>query len=71
LDPNNVPKRIEGYTTFASPSPFVIMPDTTFGVWWLRRHGEKGDWGKPDVVQVLHVEKLIYRNARPPANTGN
>ncbi|MDQ6770284.1 MAG: carboxypeptidase-like regulatory domain-containing protein, partial [Gemmatimonadota bacterium] len=34
LDPNNVPKRIEGYTTFASPSPFVIMPDTTFGVWW-------------------------------------
>jgi hypothetical protein len=71
LDPHHVPNRIEGYTTYTSPSPFVIMPDTTFGVWWLRRHGEKGDWGSPDVVQVLHVEKLIYRRARPPLFTGN
>jgi hypothetical protein len=60
------PTRLEGYTTFISPSPFVVLPDTTGAVWWLREP-DKGDWGKPDYMQALYVKELRYRKAKPPA----
>ena len=55
---DNGPRKLEGYTTFTSPSPFVMVPDTTVAVWWLR-DAEHGDWGKPEFAQSLHVEDLI------------
>ena len=48
-----------------SPSPFVMMPDTTAAVWWLRA-ADRGDWGKPDFAQQLHTEDLRYRKQKPP-----
>jgi hypothetical protein len=59
------PKRLEGYITFLSPSPFIIVPDTTVAIWWVR-NVDKNDWGKPDYVQRLHLEQLKYRNGKPP-----
>jgi hypothetical protein len=59
------PKRLEGYITFMSPSPFVMLPDTTTAIWWLR-DVDSAKWGNPDVAQRLHLEELKYRKARPP-----
>jgi hypothetical protein len=59
------PKRLEGYITFTSPSPYVVVPDTTVAVWWVRDVG-KGDWGKPDFVQRLNLQELKFRDQKPP-----
>jgi hypothetical protein len=60
------PTRLDGYTTFMSPSPFVILPDSTVAIWWLR-NPDKDDWGKPDYAQSLHVEAVKYRKQTPPS----
>ena len=62
---DNGPSRMDGYTTFTSPSPFVIVPDTTVAVWWVR-DVENGQWGKPDYAQSLSVDSLRYRKEKPP-----
>jgi len=59
------PKRLEGYITFSSPSPFIIVPDTTVAVWWVR-DVDKNDWGRPDYVQSLRLKELKYRKQKPP-----
>jgi hypothetical protein len=59
------PTRLEGYMTFISPSPFVLLPDTTAAIWWTRRV-EHSDWGRPDYAQSLHLEELKYRKMTPP-----
>jgi hypothetical protein len=59
------PTRLEGYTTFTSPSPFVVLPDTTAALWWLTTP-DKGAWGKPDYMQALYVKEIRYRKAKPP-----
>jgi hypothetical protein len=61
----DAPKRMEGYITFMSPTPFVMVPDTTMGIWWIR-DADRGDWGKPDFAQSLHLEELNYRKEKPP-----
>jgi hypothetical protein len=61
------PTRLEGYTTFISPSPFVMVPDSTLAMWW-RRNPEKNDWGNPDYAQSLHVDSLKYLRQTPPAS---
>lgn len=61
----NGPRKLEGYTTFMSPSPFVIMPDSTMAVWWVR-DPDHGEWGKPDFAQGLHIKELRYRKQKPP-----
>jgi hypothetical protein len=48
-----------------SPSPFVVLPDTTAAVWWLRKP-DKDDWGKPDYMQLLFMRELKYRKENPP-----
>jgi hypothetical protein len=48
-----------------SPSPFVMMPDTTAAIWWLR-DVEGSEWGNPDVAQRLHLEEIKYRKETPP-----
>jgi hypothetical protein len=61
------PKRLEGYITFMSPTPFVMMPDTTAAIWWVR-DVSGSEWGYPDYVQRLSLQALKYRRERPPAH---
>ena len=58
-------RRLEGYTTFKSPSPFFVIPDSTVAGWW-KRAPKNGDWGLPDVAQSLHTASIEYRRAHPP-----
>ena len=64
LTDSSRPRRLEGYTTFVSPSPYFVVPDSTIAGWWRRRPAD-GNWGMPDVVQSLHVASIQYRKARP------
>jgi hypothetical protein len=59
-------RRLEGYTTFKSPSPFFVMPDSTVAGWW-KRAPANGEWGSPDVAQSLHTTSVEYRKKRPPS----
>jgi hypothetical protein len=61
----NGPKKLEGYITFMSPSPFVMVPDTTGAIWWVR-NADHGVWGKPDYAQVMRLQELKYRKEKPP-----
>lgn len=47
LDQANVPKAFEGYTTFATPSPYIVIPDTTVAMWWRRDRAPDADWAFP------------------------
>jgi len=64
LTESSRPRRLEGYTTFVSPSPYFVVPDSTIAGWW-KRGPAGGNWGMPDVVQSLHVASIEYRKARP------
>ncbi|HUQ79624.1 MAG TPA: hypothetical protein VM076_00730 [Gemmatimonadaceae bacterium] len=69
LGDRDIPRRLEGYTTFRSPSPFIVIPDSTVAMWWRRDPTESIDgWKGPDVAQVLHVLEVSYRKARPPGS---
>ena len=65
LRTRNPPTRLEGYITFMSPSPFVMMPDTTVAIWWVRDVNDSA-WGNPDFGQSLRIEDLKYRGESPP-----
>jgi len=67
LRDDDVPRRLEGFTTFRSPSPFIAMPDSTVAMWW-RRDPEtvSSSWGGPDVVQLLRLMSVKYRKTEPP-----
>ncbi len=67
LRDDDTPRRLEGYTTFASPSPFIVMPESTVAIWWRKRGPVHGDWGRPDVAQLLYVWSVKYRKDAPPA----
>lgn len=60
------PRRFEGYTTFAAPSPFIVVPDTTLAVWWRGEPNRRGEWGPADVGQMLYIRKLTWRRGEPP-----
>lgn len=67
LRDDDVPRRLEGYTTFRSPSPFIVIPDSTVALWWRREvNGPTPAWSGPDVVQLLQVLTVKYRKATPP-----
>ncbi|HUQ98859.1 MAG TPA: hypothetical protein VM166_05340 [Gemmatimonadaceae bacterium] len=59
-------QRLEGFRTFISPSPFVVMPDSSVAAWWKRGPNGKGEWGNPDVAQGLSLMKLTYKKSTPP-----
>lgn len=61
-------RRLAGYRTFISPSPFVVMPDSSVAAWWKRDPQRDGSWGNPDVAQGLALLTLKYRRTAPPAN---
>jgi hypothetical protein len=69
LDPHNGLRRLEGYQTFRSPSPFVVIPDTVAALWWTRERS-MGDRSpdRPDLAQSLRIDSLQYRKAKPPEN---
>jgi hypothetical protein len=62
------PKRLEGYTTFVSPSPYVIVPDTTAAMWWTHDPGDPKLWGQPDYIQMLYTLETKYKKGTPPEN---
>ena len=65
----NGPKKLDGYTTFMSPSPFVVLPDTTGAEWWLR-NPDTDEHSRPDYIQLLFVKELNYRKGKPPSYAG-
>jgi hypothetical protein len=67
LDPRKGLVRLEGYQTFASPSPFVVIPDSVAAIWWTRqRSNDDPNPERPDVAQSLRIDSLKYRKAKPP-----
>jgi hypothetical protein len=66
LADDDSPRRLEGYTTFSVPSPFITIPDSTVAYWWRSSPASELDWGKPDVLQVIHVTSIEYAGSRPP-----
>ncbi len=69
LNPDKGLRRLEGYQTFRSPSPFVMIPDTVAAIWWTREKWvDARNPDRPDVAQSLRIDSLLYRKAKPPAN---
>ena len=70
LAEKDVPRRLEGFTTFRWPSPYIVVPDSTFAMWWRRDlDTAPGSWTGPDVVQLIHVLEVNYRKKKPPASS--
>jgi hypothetical protein len=69
LRDTDVPRRLEGYTTFRSPSPFIVIPDSTVAMWWRREPtAYEPPWSGPDTVQLLELLGVTYRKGKPPAS---
>jgi hypothetical protein len=66
LPADESPQRFEGYTTFMSPAPYIVIPDSTVAYWWRRGPSKSGEWSSPDVVQLLRVLNLKYRDGQSP-----
>jgi hypothetical protein len=66
LNLRDTPSRLEGYTTFRSPSPFVVMPDSTVAIWWRRTDRASPDLARPDYAQSLYIGELKYKKGTPP-----
>ena len=63
---DDAPRRLEGYTTFSSPSPYIAIPDSTIAYWWRRGPSEAGEWHGPDIVQFIHVTNIRYHKGMSP-----
>ena len=66
LATDDSPRRLEGYTTFSAPSPFITIPDSSVAYWWRSTPATETDWGRPDVLQLIRVTEIDYSGARPP-----
>jgi hypothetical protein len=65
------PKRFEGYTTFAMPSPYIAVPDSTVAWWWTESTpSSSDDKYTADVLQFLTMQQLAWRRGAPPAVGG-
>lgn len=42
------------------------MPDSSVAYWWRTGPRTEGEWGKPDVLQLIHVTAIEYTGATPP-----
>jgi hypothetical protein len=61
------PKRYEGYTTFAMPSPYIAVPDSTVAWWWTETTpSPSDDKFTADVLQFLTTREFTYRHGVPP-----
>ena len=62
------PRRFEGYTTFAMPSPYIAVPDSTVAWWWTETvPTASDDKFTADVLQFLTMRELAYTAGTPPA----
>ncbi len=52
------PRRLEGFTTFRSPSPLIVVPDSTAAIWWHSAPADGEPWGQPNVVQLVRLDTL-------------
>lgn len=66
LQSGSRPRRLEGYSTFAAPSPFIVVPDTTVAAWWHSEPNRRGEWGPAEVGQMLYLRRLTWRRGEPP-----
>jgi hypothetical protein len=66
LTAGDSPRRLEGYTTFNAPSPFITIPDSSVAYWWRSGPTSEPDWGTPDVLQLIRITEIEYTGARPP-----
>ena len=66
LERDDSPRRLEGYTTFSAPSPFITIPDSSVAYWWRSNPASEVDWGRPDVLQLIRVTAVEYTGSRPP-----
>lgn len=67
LDTRRGLSRLEGYQTFRSPSPFVVIPDSVTAIWWTPQRAKVDHkMERPNVAQSLHIVSLKYRKAKPP-----
>lgn len=69
LGADDSPRRLEGYTIFSSPSPYIVLPESTFAGWWRHDPDPSTGWGAPDVVQLLAVQQIKFRKATPPPSS--
>lgn len=60
------PRRLEGFTSFRSPSPLIVVPDTTAAMWWRTGPDRDGSWGPPAVVQLIRLDTLEFLGEAPP-----
>ncbi len=60
------PRRLEGYTTFMSPTPFIVVPDTTTAIWWRRDVPQARPWGHADAVQRITLQSITFLKTTPP-----
>lgn len=60
------PRRLDGYTTFMSPTPYIVVPDTTTAIWWRRDVPEGGDWLNADAVQRIALKEITFLRNVPP-----
>ena len=61
------PRRFEGYTTFAMPSPYIAVPDSTVDWWWTETvPTPTDDRYTADVLQFLTMRALAFRAGTPP-----
>jgi hypothetical protein len=65
LPDDDSPRRLEGYTTFMSPSPYITIPDSIVAYWWRHGPSSSGEWKSPDIVQLIHVLNIRYRKGAP------
>jgi hypothetical protein len=68
LHVRGAPRRFEGYTTFAVPSPYIAVPDSTVAWWWTNtKPSESDDKFTADVLQFITTRDVAYKGAKPPA----
>jgi hypothetical protein len=69
LGDDDSPRRLEGYTIFSSPSPYIVVPESTFAGWWRHDPDPDAGWGAPDFVQLIAVQEIKFRKESPPPSS--
>jgi hypothetical protein len=62
------PRRFEGYTVFATPSPYIARPDSTVA-WWTTSTSTAGGYGSTQSTtssQALTIRDVVYEKGEPP-----
>jgi hypothetical protein len=63
IEPGARPQKLEGYTTFMSPIPNIVLPESTVAIWW--RNKPTSDSAPPNVLQLIRLIRVEYRGRAP------